>query len=110
MSFLKHIQVITEATPTQQKKELWDVSGIIKNKSNQEFKFDLRPITKHENNLLGKKTKTTSKADKMVFDLKDQYILVDVEELNQYVKLKKLKKVYLQNLMFDLDWNIIIKK
>lgn len=110
MSFLKHLKVIKKATIKERQEDLWDVCGFIKNKSNQEFKFDLRPITKHENNLLGKKTKTTSKADKMVFDVKDKYILVDVEELNKYVRRKKLKKVYLQDLMFNLEWNIIIKK
>jgi len=110
VSFLKHIKVIKKATTKERKKEMWDVSGIIESKSNQEFKFDLRPIIKHEKNLLGKKTKTTSKANKIVFDIKDQYIIIDVEELNEYVKTKKLKKVYLQNLMFDLEWNIIIKK
>ena len=29
----------------QQEKELWDVKGILKNRSNKEFKFDVRPLT-----------------------------------------------------------------
>jgi hypothetical protein len=110
LSLLKHIKVVSYATPKQQKNELWDVSGIIKNRSNQEFKFDLRPITKQQNNFIGKKGQTNTKADKMVFDIKDQFIIVDIEELHQYIKEKDLKIVYLDKLISELDWNIILPK
>ena len=56
----------------QKKTELWDVEGIL---HNQKFKFDTRPI---QNNIKIGSFKT--KADKMVFDIKDQYIIVDVED------------------------------
>ena len=39
-----------------------------------------------------------------------EYIVIDVEELQNYVKTNKIKKVYLQKLIFELDWNIVIKK
>tara|TARA_R100000084_G_scaffold108344_1_gene70756 strand:+ start:441 stop:776 length:336 start_codon:yes stop_codon:yes gene_type:complete len=110
LSFLKYIKVVSHATLKQQKNELWDVSGIIKDRSNQEFKFDLRPITKQPNNFIGKKGQTNTKADKMVFDIKDQFIIVDIEELHQYIKEKDLKIVYLDKLISELDWNIILPK
>jgi hypothetical protein len=90
------------ANQNQKKKELWDVEGVL---HNQSFKFDLRPI---KNNLKIGSFKT--KADKMVFDMKDQYIIVDIEELHQYLKENKLKDVHLQDLISRLDWNIILPK
>tara|TARA_E500000318_G_scaffold20444_2_gene21021 strand:- start:51 stop:365 length:315 start_codon:yes stop_codon:yes gene_type:complete len=86
-------------------KEGWDVRGILKNRLNQNFKFDLRPI---KNN--GKIGSFYTKADKMVFDMKDQYIIVDIEELHQYLRENKLKDVHLQDLISKLDWNIILPK
>ena len=106
MSFIHKLESVTYATPAQKKKEWWDVQGIIKNKSNQMSKFDTRPLNKE--NAKGGSFKT--KADKMVFDIKDQYIIVDIEELHQYLKDNKMKKVVLEDLIFKLDWNIILVK
>jgi len=100
--FKKLLINIKEATLNQQKKELWDVEGVL---HNQKFKFDLRPL---KNNIKGGSFKT--KADKMVFDLKDQYIIVDIEELHQYLKDKPSKIVRLDDLISKLDWNIILPK
>jgi oligoribonuclease NrnB/cAMP/cGMP phosphodiesterase (DHH superfamily) len=86
----------------QRKTELWDVEGIL---HNQKYKFDLRPI---KNNAKIGSFKT--KADKMVFDIKDQYIIVDIEELHQYLKEKNIKDVHLQDLISKLEWNIILPK
>ena len=108
-SFLKHLKNIKYPIKKQKQKELWDIEGIIKNKSNQSFKFDLRPISKHGNEL-GKKGSIETKANKMVFEAKDQWIIVDIEELHTYLKENKLKKVYLQDLLSKLEWNIILPK
>jgi hypothetical protein len=102
---LRFLPDITYATPNQKQKELWDVEGILKNILNQKLKFDLRPL---KNNI--KIGSFKSKADKMVFDMKDQYIIVDIKELHQYLKENKLKEVHLQDLISRLDWNIILPK
>jgi len=102
---LEFLEDIKKATPTQKKKELWDVEGILKDRLNQKLKFDLRPI---KNNCKVGNFKT--KADKMVFSFKDQYIIVHVEELHSYIKKNKLKDVQLEDLISKLDWNIIINK
>ena len=100
--FQKKLKEVKKATEAQKKKELWDVEGIL---HNQKFKFDLRPI---KNNM---KTGTfKSKADKMVFDIKDQWIIVDIEELHEYLKENDLKDVHLDSLISKLDWNIILPK
>lgn len=88
----------------------WHVEGRLKNKSNQKFKFDIGGMINMPNNELGKKGSTISKADKMVFEKLDQWIIIDLEELHLYLKEKKLKKVYLHDLLDNLEWNIILPK
>ena len=105
MSFLDNLSNINKPNNKTKVKELWDVEGIIKNKSNQVFKFDLRPL---KNNIKGGSFKT--KADKMVFDIKDQWIIVDVNELHNYLEENKLKKVQLEDLISNLEWNIVLPK
>lgn len=102
MKFLDKLKDIKYATPAQKKKELWDVEGIL---NNQPFKFDLRPLKK---NAKGGSFKT--KADKIVYDMKNQYIIVDVEELHNYLKENSLKVVKIEDLISKLDWNIILLK
>tara|TARA_R100001086_G_scaffold184689_1_gene103196 strand:+ start:1411 stop:1728 length:318 start_codon:yes stop_codon:yes gene_type:complete len=96
---------IKKATLQQRKKELWDVEGILKNRLNQKLKFDLRPIK--DNAKIGN---FKTKADKIVFNFKDQYIIIDVEELHDYIKQNKLKDIQLEELISKLDWNIILPK
>ena len=102
---IKFLTDITYATKKQKMKELWDVEGILKGRLNQKLKFDLRPI---KNNI--KIGSFKSKADKMVFELKDKYIIIDLKELNEYVKKNNLKDLHLQDLINKLDWNITLSK
>tara|TARA_B100000123_G_scaffold272409_1_gene254987 strand:+ start:2755 stop:3063 length:309 start_codon:yes stop_codon:yes gene_type:complete len=85
-------------------KSSWNISGIIKGQ-NGFYKFDTRPL---KNNIKTGSFKT--KADKIVLDMKHQYIIVDVPELHQYLKKKKLKKLVLEELISALEWNIILPK
>lgn len=86
----------------QKKTELWDVEGIL---HNQKFKFDTRPI---QNNIKIGSFKT--KADQMVFDIEDQYIIVDIEELHQYIKENNTKDLKLNDLISKLEWTIFLAK
>jgi hypothetical protein len=105
MNFLD--KLTNKKIPNQNTKavELWDVEGIIEGVSNQTFKFDLRPL---KNNAKGGSFKT--KADKIVYDIKDQYIIIDVEELHQHLNDKSLKVLQLEDLISELEWNIILPK
>tara|TARA_R110000787_G_scaffold114300_1_gene223999 strand:- start:28 stop:348 length:321 start_codon:yes stop_codon:yes gene_type:complete len=105
MKFIDKLIDIKYATQNQKQKELWNVEGILKDRLNQKFKFDLRPL---KNNAKTGSFKT--KANKIVFDIKDQFIIVDTEELHQYIKENDLKEVHLQSLISKLDWNIILPK
>ena len=82
----------------------WDVAGTLKGK-NGFYKFDTRPL---KNSAKAGSFKT--KADKIVYDLREQWIIVDVEELHQYLKQNKIKVINLQDIIFKLDWNIVIPK
>ena len=101
-TFERKLKKVNFPSKQQKLKELWDVEGIL---HNQPFRFDLRPI---KNN--GKVGSFKTKADKMVFDIKDQWVIVDIEELHQYLRENKLKEVDLQSLISKLDWNIILPK
>jgi len=103
MNNFKDKLIITNLPSEQQRlKEFWDVEGIL---NNQKHKFDLRPI---KNNC--KIGHYKSKADKMVFDIKNQWIIVDVEELHTFLKDRQLKETNLEILIEKLDWNIILPK
>jgi hypothetical protein len=105
MNFINLLDNIKYATKQEQQKELWDVEGIIKNRYNQSFKFDLRPL---KNNAKGGSFKT--KADKIVYDMKNQYIILDVEELHNYLKENLATVVKIEDLISKLEWNIILPK
>ena len=100
--FINKLKDITSANLKQKKYELWDVEGVL---HNQKLKFDLRPL---KNNTKGGSFKT--KADKIVFDIKDQFIIIDTKELHQYLKDNNTKVVNVEQLIFSLEWNIIIPK
>jgi len=108
--FLHLLDIKKYATQNEKNKELWDVSGIIKNKSNQEFKFDLRPLKKLNNTDLVKSGSFLTKSDKMVFETVSNWILIDTQELINYIKQHKVKAVHLEDLLNKLDWNIILPK
>lgn len=102
MKFLKLLSNVKHATQNQKQNELWDVEGVL---HNQTFKFDLRPL---QNN--AKQGSFITKADKIVYDMKDEYIVVDVEELHNYLKEDNKKVVYLNDLLTKFEWNIVLQK
>ena len=105
----KFAQYLTEIKyPT--KKEHWNIGGVLKNKSNQYLKFDVRNMFHLPDGLLGKKGHTSSNADKMVFETENAWVILDIPEVCQYVKKHRLKIVYLEKLMAELEWNITLAK
>jgi len=84
------------------KKCSWEIAGTL---NNGFYKFDTRPL---KNNVKVGSFKT--KADKIVIDKKDQYIILDVDELHCYLKENKLMKVMIEDLVLKLNWNIILPR
>ena len=108
--FSIYLNNIIWPTQNQKNNEHWNISGVLKKNSNQEFKFDVRPMFQMPNNQLGKKASTASKADKIVFETDKEWVIIDVIELNTYIKKHKLKIVQLEDLISKLEWNIILPK
>ena len=107
----KFIELLSEpilATPDQQKKEIWDVEGRIKN-GNQFFKFDIRPL-KQVNNKTEKIGYFQSKSDKMVFETNTKWIIFDTEELHKYVKSTNKRDFNVDELLNNLSWNLVLYK
>jgi len=90
------------------KKVSWNIAGIIKGQ-NAFYKFDVRDMFL-TNGQMAQKGRTDTKADKMVLEFKDKWIVLDLEELHQYIKKNKIKKVYVNDLMSRLEWTICIPK
>ena len=102
IGFYNKLKDVNRATLKQQREELWDVEGVL---HNQKYKFDLRPL---KNNSKSGFFKT--KADKIVYDVKDEYVVVDVEELHSFLQKQNTKVMFLDKLLPMLEWSIIIKK
>ena len=84
----------------------WQVSGFINksNLSNQLLHIDIR---KHKD---FKNIKLNTKADRILFDNEIKWILIDTEELMNYVKQNNIINVPLHDLISRLDWNITLSK
>jgi hypothetical protein len=106
----KNLNDIVWPTLEQKQEELWNVSGILKKNSNQHFKFDVRGMFNMPDNQLGKKISTASKADKIVFETENKWIIVDFNEFNDYIKKTSLSVFQFEDLLNNLEWNIIIPK
>ena len=46
----------------------------------------------------------------MVLEMKNKWIILDLEELHKYIKKNKVTKVYVNDLISKLEWNIILPK
>ena len=74
------------------------------------FKFDIRPIETVSKNKLEKIGYFDTKADKMVFETIDHWVIFDIEELNEYVKFTDKKNFNIDELLDNLSWNLILDK
>jgi len=90
-------------------KTSWNIAGILKSK-NAFYKFDVRNLKQESKNHLFQTGKTNTKADKMVFEFKDEWIILDIEELHKYIEINKGKEFNLDDLLKKLEWNIVVKK
>ena len=109
MSIVKRFSNYLTAIEYPKEKTSWNIAGILKGK-NAFYKFDVRGIVKESVNRGYKTGRLNSKADKMVFEFEDKWIILDMEELNNHVKKNKLKNLELSNLIKRLEWTIKISK
>jgi len=90
-------------------KTSWNIAGILKDR-NAYYKYDVRDMFELPDGTPAQKGRTDAKADKMVLEMEDKWVILDLEELHKYIKKNKLTKVYLHSLLKELDWNIILEK
>ena len=90
-------------------KTSWNIAGIIKDK-NAFYRFDVRDMFNLPDGTPAQKGRTDSKADKMVLEYENKWVILDLEELHQYIKKNKLSKVYLNDLISKLEWTIFLNK
>jgi hypothetical protein len=87
----------------------WNIAGIIKGQ-NAFYKFDVRDMFALPDGTPAQKGRLDSKADKMVLEMENKWVILDLEELHQYIKKNKLKKVYINNFISKLDWSMYLNK
>ena len=90
-------------------KTSWNIAGIIKDK-NAFYRYDVRDMFTLPDGTPAQKGRIDTKADKMVLEIDDKWVILDLEELHQYIKKNKLKKVYVNDLISKLEWTIFLNK
>ena len=103
-------KTIKYATKSQIKKECWHVQGIIKKRSNETLKFDIRKMDTQYKEKPAKKGHMYSNADKMVFEFNDKWVVLDMQEIRDLLVAGKVKILYLDDLINNLEWNIVLPK
>ena len=103
--FAKHLTNIEYP----KEKTSWNIAGIIKGQ-NAFYRFDVRNMFKLSDGTPAQNGKLNTKAQKMVFELKNEWLILDVEEINKYVKNNKLKDLELNDLISKLEWTIFLTK
>jgi|TARA_R110000823_G_scaffold293221_1_gene412081 hypothetical protein len=90
--------------PTESKG--WNISGILKKRSNEHLRYDVRSMSEI-NEMIAKQMSTASEADKLVFETATYWLVIDNKELKKHVFKHKLKIVYLDTILKELDtWAI----
>lgn len=108
MIIQKFAQYLT-AIEYPKEKSSWNIAGIIKGQ-NAYYKFDVRDMFQLSSGEWAQKSSTKNKADKMVFQLEKEWVLIDIEELHNYLKITKTRIVYLDELIKCLEWTIRLPK
>ena len=103
--FAKHLTAIEYP----KEKTSWNIAGIIKG-TNAFYRFDVRDLLKLPNEEFAQKGRLDSKAQKMVIEGEKDWLVLDLEELHKYIRREKKRKVYVKDLISDLEWTISLVK
>ena len=109
MSIVKRFSNYLTAIEYPKEKTSWNIAGMIKGK-NAFYRFDVREMFKMPNGTPAKKGRLNTKAQKMVFETKNEWLIFDIEELHEYIKKNKVNKVYINDILKDLEWSIVLEK
>ena len=109
MSIVERFAKCLTAIEYPKEKTSWNIAGILKDK-NAFYKFDVRDMKRVSDKHAYQNGKINSEADKMVFEFKDKWVLIDIEELHKIIAKTKAKDLNLEQLLSSLEWNITIPK
>ena len=90
-------------------KTSWNIAGMIKGK-NAYYRFDVREMFEMPDGTLAQKGRLDTKAQKMVIEGEKNWMIIDLDELHEYIRREKKKKVYINYLIDDLEWTIFLAK
>ena len=88
-------------------KTSWNIAGIIKG-SNAFYRFDVREMFKMSDGTPAQSGRLDTKAQKMVLEGEKEWLILDLEELHEYIRREKKKKLYINDLISDLEWTIFL--
>ena len=90
-------------------KTSWNIAGMIKGK-NAFYRFDVREMFKMPDGTPAKSGRLDTKAQKMVLEGKKEWLILDLEELHEYIRREKKTELYINDLISDLEWTIFLAK
>ena len=90
-------------------KTSWNIAGMIKGK-NAYYRFDVREMFEMPDGTLAQKGRLDTKAQKMVIEGEKNWMIIDLDELHEYIRREKKTKVYINDLIDDLEWTIFLAK
>ncbi len=92
-----------------EEKTSWNIAGMIKG-SNAFYRFDVREMLKMPNGTPAQSGRLDSQAQKMVIEGEKEWLILDLEELHEYIRREKKTEVYINDLISDLEWTIFLSK
>jgi len=90
-------------------KTSWNIAGMIKG-SNAFYRFDVRKMFKMPDGTPAQSGRLDTKAQKMVLESEKEWLILDLEELHEYIRREKKKELYINDLIPKLEWTIFLTK
>ena len=106
---LKRFEKNLTAIEYPKEKTSWNIAGMIKG-SNAFYRFDVREMFEMPDGTPAQSGRLDTKAQKMVLEDEKQWLILDLEELHEYIRREKKTKVYINDLIDDLEWTIFLAK
>ena len=74
------------------------------------YRFDVREMFSMPNGIPAQSGRLDSQAQKMVIEGEKEWLILDLEELHEYIRREKKKELYINDLISDLEWTIFLTK
>ena len=78
--------------------------------SNAFYRFDVREMFEMPDGTPAQSGRTDTKAQKMVLEGEKEWLILDLEELHEYIRREKKRELYINDLISDLEWTIFLAK